>query len=169
MDTEKFRNADLKIRELVKLVTVDSEIKLIREDLCEKYDELLLKYATELVDTANDKPKKSEMACNSHIDKTTELKPCLSCGSKDVELVTANPPANPPRIQCNGCDSVFQLVDNSSIDNLVQHWNTRTADESKSKTACNCCAECAEEIDAMEEMNRAVDMFIKAANKLANK
>ena len=114
-------------------------------------------------------PKKSEMACNSHIDKTTELKPCLSCGSKDVELVTANPPANPPRIQCNGCDSVFQLVDNSSIDNLVQHWNTRTADESKSKTACNCCAECAEEIDAMEEMNRAVDMFIKAANKLANK
>ena len=95
MDKEKFDKADLKIRELVKLVTVDSEIKLIREDLCEKYDELLLKYATELVDAANDKPKKSEMACN-------------------------------------------------------------------------CCGECAEEIDAMEEMERAVNMFIKAANKLAN-
>ena len=101
MDREKFRNADLKIRELVKLVTVDSEIKLIREDLCESakcentknYDELLLKYATELVDAANDKPKKSEMACN-------------------------------------------------------------------------CCAE---EIDAMEEMERAVNIFINAANKLANK
>ena len=104
MDKEKFRNADLKIRELVKLVTVDSDIKLIREDLCESakcentknYDELLLKYATELIDAANDKPKKSEMVCN-------------------------------------------------------------------------CCGECAEEIDAMKEMNRAVDMFINAANKLANK
>ena len=95
MDREKFDKADLKIRELVKLVTVDSNIKLIREDLCEKYDELLLKYATELVDAANDKPKKSEMACN-------------------------------------------------------------------------CCGECAEEIDAMEEMERAVNIFINAANKLAN-
>ena len=93
MDTEKFDKADLKIRELVKLVTIDSNIKLIREDLCEKYDELLLKYATELVDAANDKPKKSEMACN-------------------------------------------------------------------------CCAE---EIDAMEEMERAVNIFVNAANKLANK
>ena len=96
MDTEKFDKADLKIRELVRLVTIYGDLKLIREDLCEKYDELLLKYATELVDAANDKPKKSEMACN-------------------------------------------------------------------------CCAECAEEIDAMEEMNRAVDIFINAANKLANK
>ena len=43
------------------------------------------------------------------------------------------------------------------------------AEPKKSEMACNCCAECAEEIDAMEEMERAVDMFIKAANKLANK
>ena len=64
MDRQKFDKADLKIRELVKLVTVDSSIKFIREDLCEKYDELLLKYATELIDAANDKSKKSEMACN---------------------------------------------------------------------------------------------------------
>ena len=95
MDTEKFDKADLKIRELVRLVTIYGDLKLIREDLCEKYDELLLKYATELVDAANDKPKKSEMACN-------------------------------------------------------------------------CCGECAEEIDAMEEMERAVNIFINAANKLAN-
>ena len=45
----------------------------------------------------------------------------------------------------------------------------KLAEPKKSEMACNCCAECAEEIDAMEEMNRAVDMFIKAANKLANK
>ena len=64
MNKEKFDNADLKIRELVKLVTIDSRITLIRGDLREKYDELLLKYATELVDAANDTPKKSEMACN---------------------------------------------------------------------------------------------------------
>ena len=143
MDTEKFDKADLKIRELVKLITVDCTIRFIRKDLCEKYDELLLKYATELVDAANDESKKSKMTCNSHIDQTTKLKPCLSCGSKDVELVTTNP----PRIYCNGCDSVFQLVDNSSIDNLVQHWNTRSTDESK--TACTCCGE---EIDTMKEM-----------------
>ena len=67
MDKEKFDKASLKICELVKLITVDCTIRFIRKDLCEntkKYDELLLKYATELVDAANDKPKKSEMACN---------------------------------------------------------------------------------------------------------
>ena len=64
MDKEKFDKANLKIRELVELVRIDSTITVIREDLCEKYDELLLKYATELVDAANDKSKKSEMACN---------------------------------------------------------------------------------------------------------
>ena len=36
----------------------------------------------------------------------------------------------------------------------------------KSEMACNCCGE---EIDAMKEMSRAVDMFINAANKLASK
>ena len=45
----------------------------------------------------------------------------------------------------------------------------KLAEPKKSEMACNCCGECAEEIDAMKEMNRAVDMFINAANKLANK
>ena len=94
MNRQKFDNADLKIRELVKLVTVDSSIKLIREDLCEKYDELLLKYATELVDAANDKSKKSEMACN-------------------------------------------------------------------------CCANCDDELSAMTEMSRAVDIFTNAMRKIS--
>ena len=98
MDKEKFDKASLKICELVKLITVDCTIRFIRKDLCEntkKYDELLLKYATELVDAANannNAPKKSEMACN-------------------------------------------------------------------------CCGE---EIDTMKEMERAVNIFINAANKLAN-
>ena len=42
----------------------------------------------------------------------------------------------------------------------------KLAEPKKSEMACNCCAE---EIDAMEEMERAVNIFINAANKLANK
>ena len=41
----------------------------------------------------------------------------------------------------------------------------KLAEPKKSEMACNCCGE---ETVAMAEMNRAVDMFIKAANKLAN-
>ena len=41
----------------------------------------------------------------------------------------------------------------------------KLAEPKKSEMACTCCGE---EIDAMEEMERAVNIFIKAANKLAN-
>ena len=41
-------------------------------------------------------------------------------------------------------------------------------DLQKSEMPCNCCRERDEEIDAMKEMNRGVDIFINAANKLAN-
>ena len=41
-------------------------------------------------------------------------------------------------------------------------------DLQKSEMPCNCCRERDEEIDAMKEMNRGVDIFINVANKLAN-
>ena len=41
----------------------------------------------------------------------------------------------------------------------------KLATPKKSEMACTCCGE---EIDAMTEMERAVNIFIKAANKLAN-
>ena len=88
MNKEKFDNADLKIRELVKLVTIDSRITLIRGDLCEKYDELLLKYATELVDAANDTPKKSEMACNCCGDCEEETEK-MEAISRTIDILIA--------------------------------------------------------------------------------
>ena len=48
----------------------------------------------------------------------------------------------------------------------------KLAEPKKSEMACNCCAECAEEIDAQQKMLamvEAVDAFTTAINKLANK
>ena len=48
----------------------------------------------------------------------------------------------------------------------------KLAEPKKSEMACNCCGECAEEIDAQQKMLavvEAVDAFTTAINKLANK
>ena len=48
----------------------------------------------------------------------------------------------------------------------------KLAEPKKSEMACNCCGDCAEEIDAQNKLLQvveAVDAFTTAINKLANK
>ena len=65
--------------------------------------------------------------------------------------------------------NIFLTENNKvKIDKLIAETATELvnlAEPKKSEMPCNCCNE---EIDAMAEMEIAVDIFINAANKLAN-
>jgi hypothetical protein len=51
----------------------------------------------------------------------TELKPCLKCGSGDLNIYETE--FTQPRIHCQSCHGDFQL--SSSRKELIEWWNTR--------------------------------------------
>ena len=68
MNQENFKKTSEKISEIVRLADQRVAIRYINDDVAECYGELLLKYARELVATADENEPTTETSCNCDED-----------------------------------------------------------------------------------------------------